>query len=245
LPAVDRWIVLSERNKNLLSGSLSVTPESIAVIPPGLAPDQFADLGSRAAALAKLGIPIDAFVVGTIGRLAQQKRHDVLIRAVASIANPRLHLVVVGSGELEEETRLLAQDALGDRATMAGHRTDAISLLAGFDVFALSSDYEGLPFALLEAMAASRAIVTTDVQGSGEAVRDGREGLLVPRRDSGAMAAAIVRLSENRELADRLAKAARERFQAHFTADRMVERTEALYFELLEGTRRRRSRPSD
>jgi glycosyltransferase involved in cell wall biosynthesis len=235
LPAVDRWIVLSERNKQLLSDSLAVAPESIVVIPPGLSPSQFSDLGTRAAALEKLGIPIDALVVGTIGRLAHQKRHDVLIRSVASIANPRLHLVIVGSGELEEETRLLAREELGDRVTMAGNRTDAISLLAGFDVFAMSSDFEGLPFALLEAMAASRAIVTTDVQGAGEAVRDGKEGLLVPRRDPGALAAAIVRLSQSKELADHLARAACERFQAEFTAARMVDRTEALYLGLLDG----------
>jgi glycosyltransferase involved in cell wall biosynthesis len=193
----------------------------------------------RRAARANLGV--DGFVVGTFGRLSKQKRHDVLIEAVALAASSRsdLTLVIVGGGELEAETRRLADRGMPGRVILTGHRRDATELLPAFDVFAMSSDFEGLPFALLEAMATSRPIVTTDVQGTGEAVRHEREGLLVPRRNARALADALIRLATDPVLADRLGAAARKRFVAEFFVDKMVERTEAIYQELLNGSQSR------
>jgi glycosyltransferase involved in cell wall biosynthesis len=237
----DAWIVLSDRNRVLLA-SEHVHPRSIHVVPPGLPPARFdAPLAPNAARRA-LGVPAEAFIVGTVGRLARVKRHDVLIRALSALADtiPELHLAILGDGELREETEQLASELMPGRVTFAGHRADVPRLLRAFDIFALSSDFEGLPFALLEAMAVGRAIVTADVQGAGEAVRDGREGLVVPRRDPDALAAAIVILARDKDLADRLGRAARERFLARFTGDLMVDRTEALYVRLLAAKRDRR-----
>jgi glycosyltransferase involved in cell wall biosynthesis len=236
----DAWIVLSDRNRSLLIEE-HVRQRAIHIVPPGLPPARFDTPLSTEDARAALGVPADAFVVGTVGRLAKQKRHDMLIQAVATLTAkiPELHLVIVGDGELREQTKRLASRLMPDNVTLAGQRSDVPGLLRAFDVFAMSSDFEGLPFALLEAMATGRAIVTTDVQGAGEAVRHEQEGLLVPRRDPEALATAIARLARDRAVAKKLGEAARQRFLDEFTTDRMVERTEALYFELLEQRGRR------
>jgi glycosyltransferase involved in cell wall biosynthesis len=236
---VDRWVVLSERNRELLAASNGLAPRAISVVFPGLPEERFSELPSAPAARQRISLATKSTSIGTVGRLSGQKRHDVLIEAiaVASLQVPDLKLVIVGEGELETATRRLAEKRIPGQVTFTGYRSDAIELLPAFDIFAMSSDFEGLPFALLEAMAAGRAIVTTDVQGAGEAVRDGREGLVVPRRDPDAFARAIVTLARDRELAARLGAAARERFLAEFTADQMIDRTEALYLELLADRR--------
>jgi glycosyltransferase involved in cell wall biosynthesis len=243
---VDRWIVLSERNRQLMAGSHSIAPAAISAIYPGLPEDRFRGLPSGHEARAGIGIGPASTVVGTIGRLSEQKRHDVLTEAVARASQQvaDLKLVIVGDGELSSATRSLAEQRIPGQVIFTGNRSDAIDLLPAFDIFAMSSDFEGLPFALLEAMATGRAIVTTDVQGAGEAVRSLQEGLVVPRRDPDALAAAIVTLARDKDLANRLGRAARERFLAEFTADRMVDRTEALYLELLAARKDRRWRRS-
>ena len=230
----DAWIVLSERNRALLARE-GAHRRSIHIVPPGLPPVRFDTPLPRDAARKVLNLRSESFIVGTVGRLSHPKRHDVLIRALSTLtaAIPELNLVILGDGELKEQTKRLATELMPGRVTFAGHRPDVPTLLEAFDVFAMSSDFEGLPFALLEAMAASRAIVTTDVQGAGEAVRHGSEALVVPRRDPKALASAIATLARNKGLARRLGQAARERFVAEFTADLMVDRTEALYAELL------------
>jgi glycosyltransferase involved in cell wall biosynthesis len=237
---VGRWVVLSERNRELLAASRGTDPDKVSVVFPGLPEERFHELPSAAAARHEIALEPGSTTVGTVGRLSQQKRHDVLIEAVSLAAReaPDLKLVIVGEGGLDAATRRLAEERLPGQVTFTGYRPDAIRLLPAFDIFALSSDFEGLPFALLEAMATARPTVTTDVQGAGEAVRDGREGLVVPRRDPGALAEAILTLARDSELADRLGKGARERFLAEFTADRMLDRTEALYRELLTEPRR-------
>jgi glycosyltransferase involved in cell wall biosynthesis len=232
---VDRWVVLSQRNRELLAASRGLAPQAISVVFPGLPEERFSELPGAPAARQSIALESKLISIGTVGRLSQQKRHDVLIEAVALASRqvPDLKLVIVGEGELEAATRRLAEERIPGQVKFTGHRSDAIELLPAFDIFAMSSDFEGLPFALLEAMAAGRAIVTTDVQGAGEAVRDEREGLVVPRRDPEALACAIVSLARDRELASRLGAAARERFLAEFTADQMIDRTEAIYLELL------------
>jgi glycosyltransferase involved in cell wall biosynthesis len=233
--AVDRWVTLSERNRKLFAASRGLAPRAISVVFPGLPEERFRKLPSAQTARREISLEPKSTAIGTLGRLSQQKRHDVLIEAVALASRnvPDLQLVIVGEGELETATRRLAEERIPGQVTFTGYRSDAIDVLPAFDIFAMSSDFEGLPFALLEAMAAGRPIVTTDVQGAGEAVRNGREGLVVPRRDSEALAAAIVTLAQDRDLADRLGRAARERFREEFTADQMIDRTEALYLELL------------
>jgi glycosyltransferase involved in cell wall biosynthesis len=230
---VDAWIVLSRRNEQLLRTSLARV-KSVSLIAPGLPTARFAKALSRSSARDKLGLPAGAFIVGTAGRLARQKRHDLLIRAAGRILNrvPNLHVAILGEGDLLAETEQLGSDLLKGRLHLLGHRADVPSLLPAFDVFALPSDYEGLSFAMLEAMALGLPIIATDVQGSGEALHKGDNGLLIENGSVEQLASAIECLAHNDRLAKALGKRAAETFWTYYTSDRMVEETYALYREV-------------
>jgi glycosyltransferase involved in cell wall biosynthesis len=245
-PRVDAWIVLSRRNARLLSNRMPILAKRVHVVAPGLPQRRFTT-DSKRDARALLHASPDAFLVGTVGRIAAQKRHDVLIRAAALASRdvPNLKVVIVGDGELRHRMERLADGTIPGRVSFTGHRADVPSILPAFDLFCLSSDFEGLPFAVLEAMAMGRPIVATDVQGTGEAVRDGVEGILVPPADEARLADAIVRLARDPGLAERLGANARNRFLEEFEAEKMCERTAVLYDTLIrERPRRGRRRSS-
>jgi glycosyltransferase involved in cell wall biosynthesis len=143
-------------------------------------------------------------------------------------------LVVLGEGELRERLeRQAAESGIADRVLFAGLRSDVPALLPAIDTVVFSSLFEGLPVALLEAMAAGRCIVATDVPGIVEAVRPEREAVIVPIGDAGGLASGLLRVVRTPGLAGRLGEAARARFLAEFTAARMVARYAAVYENVL------------
>jgi glycosyltransferase involved in cell wall biosynthesis len=231
--SVDCWIVLSARNEALLRSAHSTTKQA-RVIPPGLPIDRFDRPLTRRDARHELALPLDGFILGTVGRLARQKRHDLLIRGAAAAASTvsDLYVAILGEGELREETQRLADELMPGRLRLLGHRADVARLLPAFDAFALPSDYEGLSFAMLEAMAVGLPIIATDVQGSGEALTDGVNGLLVPSGGIEELAFAIRQVAQDPEVAVALGRKAAETFQLRYTADRMIEETLALYGEV-------------
>ena len=184
---------------------------------------------------AELGIPEDAPVVGSVANFKAAKDHATLLRAAAQVrqAIPSVRFVLVGQGPLEAETRRLAgQLGLDQTVVFAGFRTDATRLMAGFDAFALSSTYEGLPIALIEAMAVGCPAVVTRVGGTPEVVADGVHGFLVPPRDPAALAAGLTRLLGDRALRDGLGEAAAARAR-DFDIRTAVRRMEQVYARLL------------
>jgi glycosyltransferase involved in cell wall biosynthesis len=172
----------------------------------------------------KPALPNDGPLVGNVARLAPQKDHATLIEAARLV--PEARFAIVGDGELREE---LERQAQGSSVRFLGARDDVPDLLASFDVFAFPSLYEGLCVAVIEAQAAGVPVVATPVGGIRETVVDGETGLLVPPRDPPALAAAIRRLLDDRELARRLADEARRRVRERFSERRMVEETLRLY----------------
>lgn len=228
---VDRWIVLSERNAALLRSRWPSRGDRIRVVAPGLPMPRFGHT-TRDEARARLGIAADAVVIGTVCRLEPEKRVDVLLEAAAQVAG-NVQVLVVGEGTLLSALREQADLHLPGRVRFLGYRADVPEILSAFDIFCLSSDFEGLPFALLEAMATGLPVVASDVQGSGEAIVSGESGLLVPPRSPRAMAEAITWLLTHPRDAHRLGAAARNRFQCLFTAEVMLDSTEAVYRELL------------
>jgi glycosyltransferase involved in cell wall biosynthesis len=135
-------------------------------------------------------------VVGSIGRLNEQKGHRYLLDAAPAVlrAHPDARFLIVGDGDLAEPLRRQAQAlGLADRVVFAGHRGDVPEMLGAIDVLCLPSLYEGTPLALFEAMAAGKAIVASAVDGCAEVLADGTTGLLVPPRDPAALGAAVVR----------------------------------------------------
>jgi glycosyltransferase involved in cell wall biosynthesis len=200
---------------------------------------------SRARARHALGLPENALVVGSVGNFTPKKDHRTLLEATARAASQYggLRLVLVGSGPLERELRDTTRSlGITDRVAFAGSRDDVAELLPAFDVFALSSRNEGLPISLLEAMAAGVPCVATSVGGVPEVVTDGDEGLLVPPQDAAGLAKALSRLLGAPEFRDaagaRAAQTARR-----FDVTQAVRRTEEVYQEALQASRREPAAP--
>ena len=176
----------------------------------------------------RFGLPRQATSrrVGTVGRLVREKNYPLLLRAVSAITNAEL--VFVGDGPLREE---LEREA-GPEVQFLGQRADIAELLAGFDVFALSSSTEGMSIALLEAMAAACPIVVTAVGGNTELIQHEITGLVVPPNDATALRGAIERLLNDRGLANRLGAAAREVARQRHSVAVMTQRYEELWRRL-------------
>jgi glycosyltransferase involved in cell wall biosynthesis len=183
-----------------------------------------------------LGIPEDACVVGNVGMLVAHKDHDNLLEAAAIAIRdiPNLWIVIAGSGPLEGQIREKARTlGLADRLVLAGFRQDIPQLIKIFDLFVISSAIEGICGTLLEAMAGGCPIVTTDAGGIRELVIDGQTGIVVRIRDPAALAAGMVRLAKDPELAGRMVAAGRERAARHFTIDALTQKTLAVYYRVL------------
>jgi glycosyltransferase involved in cell wall biosynthesis len=174
------------------------------------------------------GLPL----VVTVGRYVAEKNQALLLEALALLDRP-LRALVVGYGPRKDELRRQAEELLGDAATVTGERHDAPDLIAAADVFALSSDSEALPLVLIEAMAVGTPVVATDVGGIGDVVLDGRTGLLVPRRDPRALAAAIARVLDDPALAERLRAEGRQFVAEHCSLPAMVAAYLGVYTEAI------------
>ncbi len=195
-----------------------------------------------------MGVGDDDLVIGCVGRYRPVKDQALLVDAVARLVpdHPDLRLVIVGEGELRPQLeRQVADLGVGDRVRLHGNEADPRPMYGAFDVLAQASRSEGLPNVLLEAAAAGCPIVATDAGGSGEIVVDGRTGLLVPTRDVDALAAALRRMIDDRELRRRLGSEARAHVAESFGMDRFVREYGDLYEELAaaRGLRRGEARP--
>ncbi len=175
-------------------------------------------------------------MVGTITRLVWKRGHEELLEAAALVARgePTARLLVVGDGPLRSTLEQKVKElGLNGTVRFLGAVPRAARLLPHFNIFVLSSVWEGMSNGLLEAMAAGRPVVATRVGGNPEVVVDGVSGLLVPPRDPQAMADAVLRLLREPELARRMGEAASRRVEKEFSLPRMVHRMESLYDEML------------
>jgi len=235
----DRAIAVSGSTRDFLVRERHVPADRIRLIWNGAPLDEFAPRPAEEgrALRRELGLPADAIVVGTIGRLSEQKGHRFLLDAAPAVLarHPEVLFLVVGDGDQAPALRAQAQALrVADRIFFTGHRTDVPSLLGALDVFCISSTYEGTPLSLFEAMAAGRAIVSTAVDGCREVLENGVTGLLVPPRDPAALAGALMRLVADRDLRTSLARKAHEA-SARYDISTCVAQMEALYDELLAG----------
>ncbi len=243
--AADIFVCVSEDDRRKMIEVERIPAERIRVLPNGI-PDFPAPRGTDVRA--ELGIAPDAPVVGAIAVLRRQKRLDVLIEAIAHLAQtvPAVQLLLAGTDGglgLRKELEQHAVDlGVRDRVHFLGLRQDVPDVVAACDVLSLSSDFEGQPLAVLEYMAAGKPIVATSVGGLPELIGDGVDGLLVPRREPVALAAALERVLIDKELAASLGAAARERQQREFSLTAAVGRVEALYDELWSDVVARRAK---
>ncbi|MBD3368444.1 MAG: glycosyltransferase [Candidatus Eisenbacteria bacterium] len=237
----DAIIVNSTAVRDALRESSWLDAGKVALIENGVPTDAVEPDRARDA-VRRVGVPEEARIVLGAGRLSKQKGFDVLIDAFAQVRDrvPGVHLVLAGGGrDLRKLTERAAGLGIGDAVHLPGHVDDVRALMAASDVYVLSSRNEGMANTLLEAMSVGAPIVATDVSGTAEAVRPGREALVVPPEDVEALATAIERVLSDDELAERLGGAARERARSRFGVERMLDDVEEL---LVGGTGRRGDR---
>jgi glycosyltransferase involved in cell wall biosynthesis len=225
-------IAVSQGNYRLLAEQYGFSAARLALIPNAVDTDLFRPMPDDSALRTAWGIPADALLIGLIGRLSRQKGHASLFEALPAIwqAFPDTHVVLAGTGELEQDLRTKASqiDQL-ERIHFVGQQHDMPRVLAALDIFVLPSLYEGLSFAVLEAMATERAIVATAVDGTVEVIEDGRTGLLIPPGAPTALTAAITHLLADPLMRVRIGQAARQTILARFDQRQMLARTFTLY----------------
>lgn len=229
-PFAHRIVTVSEAVRASAARRLGLAEEALPVIPNGIDLARF----ERATPLdrAALGAAPGQVLVGAVGRLDEAKGYDVLLAALAQLPDPRVRLVVAGDGPQRSALERLAA-ARGVAATVRwlGWRDDVPQLLATVDIVAMPSRYEGHSMALLEAMAAGRACVVSDIPELTGTL--GEAGLRVRRGDAAALAAALGRLAGDAALRQQFGSAAR-RAAGAFSVEASARRYVALYETLMK-----------
>ncbi len=158
-----------------------VDEQKIAVIPNGTDVIRFSSGINPLQVKSGLGLPENAFVFGSVGRLEPQKGYDLLLSAFSKLNGEDIHLVLVGDGSQRDALCRQAKDlGVGERVRLTSYRNDIPDLLGTFDVYVQPSRFEGMPNALLEAMAAGKPVIASAVDGHLDLVKDGQNGWLVP-----------------------------------------------------------------
>jgi glycosyltransferase involved in cell wall biosynthesis len=227
----DRVIAISEEIRRVLLAA-GVDAGKVVCVPSAVDPGRFDHPVAHNLLCAALGLPRDAVVIGVVAQLIERKGHRYLLRAVPSIleAVPHARVVCFGRGPMARSIRAEARAlGIGDRVVRAGFRSDMERLLGAIDVVVHPATAEGLGVGVLEAAAAGRPIVASAVGGIPEIVRDGETGLLVPPRDSEALARAVLRVLGDSGLAQRLGEAARAHVSERFSVAAMTAGNLAVY----------------
>ncbi len=243
----DHVITVSMQQRDTLLG-LGFAPERVSVVRPGIPylamtnpqrsvlSAQSSAPGERLAARKRIGISSDAYVIAAVGRLSTEKRFDLYLEVCAALVErlPDARFLVVGGGKQEATLKALAETlGLGDRAIFTGLTRDMAAIYAATDLLMLTSDTEGTPHVLLEAMGSGIPIVATAVGGIPEFVTSGEHGLLVPSGDKEALVEAAISLHDNSALLAQLVAGGRE-VAAQFTVEHMVAGVEEVYRSVLQ-----------
>jgi glycosyltransferase involved in cell wall biosynthesis len=184
--------------------------------------------------LSELGIPAGVPVVGCVAQMRKRKGIPLLVEAFERLADPDAHLVLIGCVGDRRVPGRIARSPARDRIHLLGWRADAARLAGAFDVFVLPTlRREGLPRAVIEAMCQGVPPVVTDAGGSPELIEDGVSGRIVPPGDPRALAGALDTLLADPEMRSTMGRSAIERIRGHFSPERTVSETMAVYRELL------------
>jgi glycosyltransferase involved in cell wall biosynthesis len=229
-------ITTGEITREILRQRLGVPADRLFSIPTGVSLEEFSPREKDPELASRLDLPAKAFILGTVAVLRSWKGHLYLLEALEELVRGEeggepVFLLVVGEGPyrvvIEEKVRELG---LADRVRLTGHQEEVAPWLAWMDVTVLASyANEGVPQALLQAMAMGKAVVGTGVGGIPEVVREGDTGLLVPPRDATALARALSRLRGDAALRRELGRRGREFVAARFSLEQMAAAVESVY----------------
>jgi glycosyltransferase involved in cell wall biosynthesis len=231
-----RIICVSGRVRSSFVAAFPELASKYVVIPNGIRIADFEKLPSRAECRAQFGLPVGVKLIGSVGRFAPVKNQKLLIDALVLVRRtvPEAHLAILGEGELRASLASYADSrGVGKCVSLVTETQRIESFYGAIDVFCLSSDSEGMPLTILEAMAAGVAIVSTDVGGIPDVIEDGKTGRLVPKGSAEAFAERIVELLGDPARAAELAAGGRAMVRERFSAEKMIAATEAVYEELL------------
>lgn len=243
--SIERWmapyptqlVAVSESQRRSIHEAMGIEIDRIMTLVNGVSPNpHLVKPDLRRTKRLELGLSPEDYVVGCIAVLSEQKGITHLLDAAARVVSavPKIKFLIVGGGPLEKALRAESvARGLADNVVFTGWRQDALEIMPTLDVFVMSSLWEAMSIVLLEAMAASRPIVTTDVGDNSRVVEHGQGGLVVQPKDGGAIAAAVLQLFKNPFLANQLGKQAYARYEEHFTVKRMVAEHERLYRTLM------------
>lgn len=235
--ASDRIIACSKAVMDFTSKQEGIGPGKFVVIHNTFDMAKF-DINLDAEDLRKkIGFSEKDKIIGSVGRLCEQKGHSYLIKAMADIvkAVPDAKLVIVGEGPLEQSLKLLTRElGISDRVIFMKKRRDMPTLLKIFDIFVLPSLWEGLSVVLLEAMYMGKPVVTTDIPSNREVMANNETGILVQEKNSASLADAIIRLLNDNVLQKGYGENARKKVSEYFNPERHISELESLYSALTE-----------
>ncbi len=236
------WIAVSQADRRQGLEWQLFSSSKVSVVRPGIDPTAFAtriEPAERDRLRAALGVGPEQLLVGTVSCLKPQKSPEDFIRVAALVCQrmPAAKCVLVGDGALRPQIEAMIQaQGLQDRVTLLGWRRDVASLLKAFDVFVLTSQWEGLPCAILEARASRIPIVATRVGGAAEAIIEGIQGTLCPVGDVRAIAGRVCQILGDERLRADLRNGTQE-LPEEFTIQETVKQYQSLYTYLLHATR--------
>jgi len=232
----DRLVAVSEYQRDWALRMGIGSPEQVVSIPNGVPVERARPRRTAAEVRAELGIG-DAFVVLSTGRLTEQKGLEYLIRATAGLRGVKA--VLAGEGPLRARlARLISELGVEDTVALIGRRDDVGDLLAACDLVVLPSLWEGLSISLLEAMAAAKPVVATDIAANREVSGDGETAVLVAPKNVAGLAAAIAALAADPARREALGRAGRARQRERYTLRRMLDAYFDIYETLLPRVRR-------
>ncbi len=232
----DKVVAVSETVKRDIVRYDAVPDGKVQVIYNGIDMSRFS-AADGSTVRKEFGLSAACRVIGTVGRFTDQKGHRYLVEAAAEVMerHPDVVLLMVGDGALKGELTASAERLhIADRVIFAGWRRDIPALLDAMDIFAFPSHWEGLPNAVIEAMAMGKPIIASDILPVREVIASEQDGILVPPGDSHALAGAIASLLADRVYAANMGSHVRERARANFSIDATVGAYVALFEKVLK-----------
>jgi glycosyltransferase involved in cell wall biosynthesis len=239
---VDRFVAVSEVLRKTLTDQHKIPEGKVVKIYNGIEIEEYRPNGKevrsqKSEVRREFGLAKDAPVIGAIGRMVWQKGFEYLIESIPTTIEilPQSKILIVGDGPLRERLEALSKElGVRDNVIFAGFRSDIKEILSAVDLLVIPSLLEGFPMITLEAMAMAKSIVATNIDGITEQITDGINGILIPPKDPSALAKAVMRVLNDRELARTMGLAAREKVEQEFSVEKMVAETEKVYLSLLK-----------
>lgn len=233
--ACARVVTTGERLRVELMNGLSLAPERVISIPTGIDLERYSRAAAQPRSVTRLalGIPQDAIVIGIAATIRSWKGHDYLLDAFGDIVKnfPLAHLLIVGDGPRRENLQgRIRASGHAEKIQLIGHREDIPDMLAAMDIFALPSfANEGVPQAIMQAMAMGLPVVSTTVGAIDEAVEEGVTGYLVEPKNAGQLKIRLENFIANPDLRSRMGDAARKRAESRFSLNAMLDAMERVF----------------